>query len=81
MSTNIASTPVFNFVRASIFERRSVTRDELRRASGATAAALDFIVDQLVARGCVEQNRKPTGGRPVTLYELPRGDVFWGVAA
>jgi hypothetical protein len=81
MTTNIASTPVFNSVRALIFEQRSIPRDKLRRASGTTAATLDFIVDRLVARGCIEQNRRLTGDRPVTLCELPRSPQFWSCAA
>ena len=78
---NIASAPVFNSVRSLIFERHSITRDELRRASRTTARALDYVVDRLVARGCIEQNMRRTAGRPVILYELPRGPVFWGIVA
>ena len=77
----IASTPVFNSVRSLIFERQSITRDKLRRASGTTARALDHVVDQLVARGCIEQNMRRTAGRPVILYELPHSDSFWGIVA
>jgi len=43
-------------VLVTIASRRSVTRDQLRRLSGKTAAELDIITNRLVAGGRVERN-------------------------
>ena len=43
-------------VFVAIIERRSITRDALRRLFRLTAAALDVIVNRLVATGDIEQN-------------------------
>lgn len=60
---------------------RGCRRDNLANACGLLPAELDVIVDRLQSAGKVERNRRLTGGRPVERIELPRGNVFWGIAA
>ena len=48
---------------------------------GLQPAELDVITNRLAAGGRIERNMRSTGRRPVTLFESPRGEIFWGVRA
>jgi hypothetical protein len=67
-------------VLVAIVSRVSVTRTELLRLSGKTAAELDVITDRLVASGRIERNlRRSTGGRRAGEYCVPHHPSFWGI--
>jgi len=60
---------------------RGCRRTNLADAVGLQPAELDVITNRLAAGGRIERNMRSTGRRPVTLFESPRGEIFWGVRA